>query len=175
LRDTQKAKRVTLSNQLLLELLSIKHQGWHFVISLDELWFYFPINHDQIWRQADQEPPGLAKPMIQDKKTMVTMACNPLGFSLVEVLPKGRNFIAEYYRDNIPTELIRFPLEAGERYLVIHADSARLHTAQKCPTFVPKMDCGPPHIRPTHSISPLRLVHLRLSQPSRARNHISLR
>jgi hypothetical protein len=32
---------------------------------------------------------------------MVTIAWNPLGFPLIVVLPKGRIFNAEYYRDNI--------------------------------------------------------------------------
>jgi hypothetical protein len=49
LTDTQKAQRVTLPNQLLLELLSIKHHGWHFVITLDEPWFYLSTDHQQIW------------------------------------------------------------------------------------------------------------------------------
>jgi hypothetical protein len=39
---------------------------------------------------------------------MVTIGWNPLGFHLVEGLPRSRGFNAEYYRDNILTELIRF-------------------------------------------------------------------
>jgi hypothetical protein len=87
LTDPQKPQRVTLSNQRLLELLSIKHHGWHFVITLDESWFYLSTDHEQIWLQADQEPPERAKHTIQDKKTMVTIAWNPLEFHLVEALP----------------------------------------------------------------------------------------
>jgi hypothetical protein len=107
-RHTQKAERVTLSTQLLLELISIKHQGWHFVITLDESWFYLFTDHEQIWLRADQEPPERAKDMVQDKKIMVTIASNPLGFHLVEAFLKGRGFNAEYYYDSIFTELIRF-------------------------------------------------------------------
>jgi hypothetical protein len=154
LTDTQEAQRVALSNQLLLELLSIKHHGWHFVITLDESWFDLSTDHEQIWLSADQELPERAKHTIHDKKIGVTIAWNPLGFQLVDALPRGRGFNAEHYRDNILTELIRFRPEAGERYFVIHADNARPHTAQKCRTFVPKSDCGPPHIRPTRPIWP---------------------
>jgi hypothetical protein len=46
LTDTQKAQRITLSNQLLLEIRSIKHQGWHFMITIDESWFYFSTDHE---------------------------------------------------------------------------------------------------------------------------------
>jgi hypothetical protein len=56
LTDTQKAQRVTLSNQLLLEICSIKHQGWHFIITLDESWFYLSTDHERIWLRPDQEP-----------------------------------------------------------------------------------------------------------------------
>jgi transposase len=138
LTDTQKAPRITLSNQPLLEIHSIKHHGWHFIITLDDSWFYLSTDHEQIWLQPDQEPPKRAKHTIQDKKIMVTIAWNALGFHLVEALPKGRSFNAEYYRDNILTELIRLRPQAGERNLVIHADNASLHTAQNCRTFCAK-------------------------------------
>jgi hypothetical protein len=105
--NTEKAQRVTLSNQLLLERRSIKHQGWHFMITLDESRFYFSTDHEQIWLRPDQEPPERVKHTIQDKKIMVTIAWNALGFPFVETLPKGRRFHAEYDRDNILTDFIR--------------------------------------------------------------------
>jgi hypothetical protein len=36
LTNTQQAQRATRSNQLLLEICSIKHQDWHFIITLDD-------------------------------------------------------------------------------------------------------------------------------------------
>jgi hypothetical protein len=57
LTDTQKDPRITLSNQLLLEIRLIKHQGWHFIITLDEPWFSPFRDHDQIWLRPDQERP----------------------------------------------------------------------------------------------------------------------
>jgi hypothetical protein len=98
LRDTQNAQGATLSNQLLLVLLSIKHHRWHFVTTLDESWFYLSTDHEQIWLRTDQEPPERAKHTIQDNKIMVTTAWNPLGFHLVEALAKGGRFNAEYCR-----------------------------------------------------------------------------
>jgi hypothetical protein len=73
--------------------------------------------------------------MTQEMKMLVTIVWNPLGFHLVAPFPKGRRFNAESHRDDILTELIRFRPEAGERYLVTHANNARAHTAQKCRTF----------------------------------------
>jgi hypothetical protein len=44
-----------------------------------------------------QRPSG----MIQDQTMMATIGWNPLGFNLVESLPKGRICHAEYSRDHI--------------------------------------------------------------------------
>jgi hypothetical protein len=74
LTDTQKAQGIALSNQLLFEICSIKHQGWHFMITLDESWFYFSTDYEEIWLRPDQERPERAKHPIQDKEIMVTIA-----------------------------------------------------------------------------------------------------
>jgi transposase len=64
-----------------------------------------------------------------------TIAWNPLGFPLIVGLPKGRTFNAEYYRHNILAELTQLWPEDDGRKLVVHADNARTHPAQKCQTF----------------------------------------
>jgi hypothetical protein len=70
--------------------------------------------------------------MIQDRKIMVAIAWNPLGFPLIMTLPKGRTFNAEYYRDNILASLAQLQPEDDGRKLVIHADKVRGRTTQKC-------------------------------------------
>jgi transposase len=59
----------------------------------------------------------------------------PLGFPLIVAHPKGRILNAEYYRDNIFAALTQFQPEDDRRKLVVHADNARAHTAQKCRMF----------------------------------------
>jgi transposase len=54
---------------------------------------------------------------------------------LIVALPNGRTFNAEYYRDNILATLIQLHPEDDRRKLVVHADNASAHTAQKCQTF----------------------------------------
>jgi transposase len=66
---------------------------------------------------------------------MDIIAWNPLGFPLIVVLPKGCTFDAEYYHDNILAELTQLQPEDHERKLIVHADNARAHTAQKYRTF----------------------------------------
>jgi hypothetical protein len=67
----------------------------------------------------------------------VTLAWNPLRFHLVEALPKGRIFNAEYYPDNILTALIQLLPDPGGRKLGICASNSRPQTAQKCRRFYP--------------------------------------
>jgi hypothetical protein len=66
---------------------------------------------------------------------MITIAWNPLDFPLIEALPKGHTFNAEYYRDNILAALTQLHPEDDERKLVVHANNARAHTARKCRIF----------------------------------------
>jgi histone-lysine N-methyltransferase SETMAR len=82
-----------------------------------------------------ETPPEMARHTIQDRKIMVTIAWNPLGFPLIVALPKGRTCNAEYYHDNILAALLQLQPEDDGRKLVVHADYARTHTAQKCRTF----------------------------------------
>jgi histone-lysine N-methyltransferase SETMAR len=65
----------------------------------------------------------------------VTIAWNPLGFYLLDALPKGNTFNTEYYRVNFPTECLPHRSQINGRRLVIHADNARPHTARKCQVF----------------------------------------
>jgi histone-lysine N-methyltransferase SETMAR len=65
----------------------------------------------------------------------VTIAWHPLGFHLLDALPKGKPFNTEYYCVNILTEVLPLRPQADGRRLVIHADDARPHTVRKCRAF----------------------------------------
>jgi hypothetical protein len=71
----------------------------------------------------------MSRHVIQDSKKIVIIAWNPLGFHLLDTLPKGSTFNAEYYRVNILTELLLLRSHVHERRLMIHADRARPHSA----------------------------------------------
>jgi hypothetical protein len=110
-------------------------------------------DHEQIWLRLGETPPERARHTIQDRKIMVTLAWNPLGFPLIMALLKGGAFNAEYYRDNILAALTQLQPEDDGRKLVIHADNARTHTAQNVEVFAKKMDCGSLPIQLIHLIS----------------------
>jgi hypothetical protein len=75
---------------------------------------------------------------------MVAIAWNPLGFHLLDALPKGNTLNAEYYRVHIRTELLPFCPQVDERRLIIHADNAEPHTAGKCRAFAKKIGSASP-------------------------------
>jgi hypothetical protein len=100
-----------------------------------------------------ETPPERAMNTIQDRKIMVTIAWNPLGFPLIVALTKERTFNAEYYRNNILVALTQLQPEEDGRKLIVQSDNARAHTAQNVEFFAKKMDCGSLPIHPTHLIS----------------------
>jgi transposase len=78
-----------------------------------------------------------------------------LGFPLIVALPKVRTFNAEYYRDNILLALIQLQPEDDGRKLVVHADNAGAHTAQKCRTFCEENGLRlAPHPPYSHDLAP---------------------
>jgi hypothetical protein len=129
LTPTQETEPATLSIELLRPLRSIERHGWQFIITLDESWFYRALDHEQIWLRVEEQSPERPRHTIQNPKMMVTIAWNPLGFHLLDALPKDNTFNAEHYRVNILTELVPLRPQVDGKRLVIHADKARPHTA----------------------------------------------
>jgi hypothetical protein len=111
------------------------HHSWEFIITLDESSFYLSTDHEQIWLRIEEQLPEKPRHAIHDPKTMATIPWNSLEFHLLEELPKGNKFIAEYYRVNIFTEFLRLRQPVDGRRLILHADNARPHTAQNAELF----------------------------------------
>jgi hypothetical protein len=64
-----------------------------------------------MWLRPGETPPEKARHAIQDRKSTVTIAWNPLGFPLIVTLAKGRILNAEYCRDNILATLTQLQPE----------------------------------------------------------------
>jgi hypothetical protein len=80
---------------------------------------------------SGQQPPERVKYMTGDRKMMVTIVWNPQGFHLVNALPKGQKFNAHYYIDRMLQPLLKSRSTGRGPGLIIHADNARSHMAQK--------------------------------------------
>jgi histone-lysine N-methyltransferase SETMAR len=95
----------------------------------------FSPDHEQIWLRVEEQPLERPRHTLQAPKMIVTIAWNPLGFRVPDVLPKDITFNAEYYRfDILRGRLLLHPQVHGSR-LVIHANDTRSHSARKCRTF----------------------------------------
>jgi transposase len=62
---------------------------------------------------------------------MATIVWNPQSFHLINVLPKGQKFNANYYIDRILQSLLENRPTGPGPSLIIHADNARPHTARQ--------------------------------------------
>jgi hypothetical protein len=69
---------------------SVQHQGWKYLVTLDEAWFYFSNQHEQIWLPDQEDPPKIQRQTISSPKAMLTVVWNPHGFHLVSLLPEGQ-------------------------------------------------------------------------------------
>jgi transposase InsO family protein len=66
---------------------------------------------------------------------MITIVWNPHCFHLIDGLPKGHKFNASHYIDNILQPLLESRSTGPGSGLIVHADNARPHTAQRTLKF----------------------------------------
>jgi hypothetical protein len=97
LSAAQKAERVARATDIKQVLQSAKHRDWHYFLMGDESWFYFASDDDHMWLPEDAEVPTRPKRTIVSPKRMLTVFWSPLGFAVVELLPKGAHFDAGYF------------------------------------------------------------------------------
>jgi hypothetical protein len=84
-----------------------------------------------IWLSPEEQ----TRHTIQDRKMTLTIASNPLGFYLLDSLPKSEIFDEEYHRDNILSVLLPLRPQVDGRKFIVHANDPSPHTSGKCTTF----------------------------------------
>jgi hypothetical protein len=102
---------------------------------------------------AEKNPPERPRHTIQGPKVIVTIAWNPLGFHLLDAIPKGNTPNAEYYRVNLLKELLPLRSQADGRIRVVHAGNARPDTARKYRDFAKKIGSAWQYTHRTQLIS----------------------
>lgn len=101
LNPSQKVSRVELSKSLLKTIQTAKHYKFEYFYTGDESWFYLSTDHKIMWLPPDEIPPFIEKKTKYSKKFMLTIFWNINGFPIVEILPDGEKFTAEYFVNNI--------------------------------------------------------------------------
>jgi hypothetical protein len=134
LSEVDRPARPKLSFELFEMLQHQKYRAWYNIVTLDESWFYFTIDHERIWLREGTEAPERERITVQSRKIMVIIVWNPAGFYRIVGLPKGMKFNPDYYishRLDPLSEWRRGEVGALDRRLHVHADNVRLHTTKK--------------------------------------------
>jgi hypothetical protein len=136
LLEAQKQTGVATSKRLLDTLCSVQHQGWQYLVTLDEAWFYFSNQHEQIWLPDQEDPPTIQWQMITSPKTILTVLWNPHGFHLVSLMSKGQKWTSQHYIDHILPEICALRDARDRQKLVVYADNARPHLAKRVKRYL---------------------------------------
>jgi hypothetical protein len=101
--------------------------------SSDMLWFHFTGDHNHIWSPEGAEMPTRPRQIIASPERMLPVFWSPLGFALVEMLPRGACFDPLYFCLKILCGIVRNrPTDTAEderRRMVLHFDNAIPYTA----------------------------------------------
>jgi histone-lysine N-methyltransferase SETMAR len=92
-----------------------------------------------MWAQPNAEIPEKERHTVQSQKVTLTIVWNAGGFHLVNVLPKGFKFNANYYVTQILDPLSKWrrtQVGRTNRQLIVHADNTRPHTAKMTSQFM---------------------------------------
>jgi hypothetical protein len=135
---------------------SAEHQRWRYLLTGDESWFYFSIDHENIWLQDGVQIPTRPKKTISSAKRMLTVFWSSLGFSVIQSLPKGVPFTGENFCSTIIREIQeKRPgdrAEDGRRKLMLHFDNASVHTARDTMDFMRRPRVKRAHTRRSQQI-----------------------
>jgi hypothetical protein len=88
----------------------------------------------------------------QDLKMIGTIGWNPLGFHLLDALPKGNTLNTEYCHVKDFTELLPLRMHVDRERLVIHVDNANPTPSQRAKRFPKKICSASPYTHRTHLI-----------------------
>jgi histone-lysine N-methyltransferase SETMAR len=88
-----------------------------------------------MWIPDGEEVLTRPRRMIASPKRMLAVFWSPLGFSLVEIIPKGIRFDSQYFYSNILSAIVQNqPSETSEdrrRRIMVHFDNATPHTTKR--------------------------------------------
>jgi hypothetical protein len=80
----------------LLQVLSVQStRQWHNIVTLDESRIHLFRKRDLMWTAPGEIVVDRERHTVQSPKFMLTVVWNPIGFSVLKALPKGRKFNAQ--------------------------------------------------------------------------------
>jgi hypothetical protein len=135
-----------------------KDRARHDIVTLDEFWFYFTTDHEQIWLPQGTEATEREQMTVQSRKMQVTIVWNPTELYRIAALHQGMKFNADYYISHILDPLAgwrRSQIGDSDRRAYIHPDSAPPHTAKKVTEFLARNGMKrAPHLSYSRDLAP---------------------
>jgi hypothetical protein len=119
-----------MSQNLVQALQLTKHHAWKYIVTLNEIWFYFSNHFDRIWLPDDELPPSFRKQTIASQKLMITIIWNPREFHVMHALPKEIQWTGRYYSNNILSQISAVQDVGNRRKVIVHADNAGEYVVQ---------------------------------------------
>jgi hypothetical protein len=107
LSPSQKAKRVEMAIKLQQVLQSAKHCAWPYFLTGDESWLCYTTNHDHMWIPDGKVMPTQRRRTIASPERTLAVFWSQLGFSLVEILPKGIHYESQYFCSNVLSAIVQ--------------------------------------------------------------------
>jgi hypothetical protein len=98
---------------------------------------------EQMLLPRDKAPETRERYIISSEKLMVSIAWNPDGFHVIEVLAKGHKSDADFYCSSMrtkPSRKARQFRNETQRELILHTDNVRPQTAKSGIEFCAKRD-----------------------------------
>jgi hypothetical protein len=99
----------------LLQVLSMQStRQWHDSVTLDESWSGLFSEHNLMWTAPGEIAVDREQRTVQSPKFMLAVVWNPIGFHVMEALPKGRKFNTQYYINDILVAISDWRRQTGE-------------------------------------------------------------
>jgi hypothetical protein len=135
----QKQIRIQMAIKL-LQVLSVESTcQWHDIIIFEEWWIYVFSEHNLMWTAPGEIVVDRELHTVQSPKFMLTVVWNPIGFPVLEALPNGRKFNAQYDTNDILAAISDWRWQTGgtrPNKLWVHSDNARPHTAKMSRDYI---------------------------------------
>jgi histone-lysine N-methyltransferase SETMAR len=154
LSDEQRSDRLKQSRELLEVLQNAKWLRWRFILTGDELWFFYVKEHQKLWPAPDSDPPEVARHRVNTSKVMVTLFSNISRLHVGNFLA-GESFDQDYFMRNVLI-LIHHLLIIDEAHkqkkrFTLHMDNSPIHKSTITRVKVSQI---PVHLAPHPPYSP---------------------
>lgn len=136
----QKYQRMDDSRALIEVLKKAKKNGWHFIVTGDESWFFYRTPGGRIWLREGDEPPTTARLDKNEQKIMVTIFINPDGLQIIDACDSTDSFNSQYFIANILEPIVESGIvdkaKQQKQKFIIHMDNSPIHKSKLTQSYI---------------------------------------